>query len=76
MNQLKGKIAIITGVSRLKGIGAAICKELAETGYHIFFTYWTKYDKKMPWSIDLDEPMKLKEELIKKVLRYHVRSWI
>ena len=54
MNQLKGKIAIITGVSRLKGIGAAICKELAETGYHIFFTYWTEYDKKMPWSIDLE----------------------
>ncbi|MFS0892504.1 SDR family oxidoreductase [Peribacillus frigoritolerans] len=66
MGQLKEKIAIITGVSRLKGIGAAICKELAETGYHIFFTYWTEYDKKMPWSIELDEPMKLKEELIKK----------
>lgn len=65
MNQLKGKIAIITGVSRLKGIGAAICKELAGAGYHIFFTYWTEYDKKMPWSIDLDEPMKLKEELMK-----------
>ncbi|PLS02373.1 SDR family oxidoreductase [Neobacillus cucumis] len=65
MNQLKDKIAIITGVSRLKGIGAAICKELAETGYHIFFTYWTEYDKKMPWSIDLEEPIKLKEELLK-----------
>lgn len=66
MNQIKEKIAIITGVSRLKGIGAAICKELAETGYHIFFTYWTDYDKKMPWSIDVNEPMKLKEELIQK----------
>ncbi|WP_420489845.1 SDR family oxidoreductase [Neobacillus drentensis] len=69
MNQLKDKIAIITGVSRLKGIGAAICKELADTGYHIFFTYWTEYDKKMPWSIDLNEPMKLKEELLKKGVR-------
>ncbi|WHY79876.1 SDR family oxidoreductase [Neobacillus sp. WH10] len=66
MNQLKNKIAIITGASRLKGIGAAICKELAETGYNIFFTYWTEYDKKMPWSISLDEPMKLKDDLIKK----------
>ncbi|WP_260288548.1 SDR family oxidoreductase [Peribacillus aracenensis] len=66
MGQVKGKIAIITGVSRLKGIGAAICKELAEAGYDIFFTYWTAYDKKMPWSIESDEPMKLKEELIKK----------
>lgn len=66
MNQLKDKIAIITGVSRLKGIGAAISNELAEAGYHIFFTYWTEYDKKMPWGIELDEPLKLKEELIKK----------
>ncbi|MEK5070202.1 SDR family oxidoreductase [Sporosarcina sp. FSL K6-1508] len=65
MNHLKGEIAIITGVSRLKGIGAAICKELAEAGYHIFFTYWKEYDLKMSWSIDLDEPIKLKEELIR-----------
>ncbi|MBN6204892.1 SDR family oxidoreductase [Ralstonia pickettii] len=66
MNQLKDKIAIITGVSRLQGIGAAVCTALAESGYHIFFTYWTEYDKKMPWSINLDEPMKLKEKLLKK----------
>ncbi|MEI5906317.1 SDR family oxidoreductase [Bacillus spongiae] len=66
MNELKEKIAIITGVSRLKGIGAAICNELAEAGYHVFFTYWTEYDKKMPWSIQLDEPIKLKEELERK----------
>jgi 3-oxoacyl-[acyl-carrier protein] reductase len=63
VNQLKDKIAIVTGVSRLNGIGAAICEELADTGYHIFFTYWTEYDKKMPWSLDLDEPMKLKAKL-------------
>ena len=36
MNQLKNKVAVITGVSRLDGIGAAICKELAESGYDIF----------------------------------------
>ncbi|MGE7877151.1 SDR family oxidoreductase [Peribacillus muralis] len=69
MDHLKGKIAIITGVSRLKGIGAAICQELAVSGYHIFFTYWTEYDKEMPWSIEMDEPMKLKEELIKKGIK-------
>lgn len=48
MDLLKGKIVIITGVSRLKGNGAAICRELADMGYHIFFTYWTESDKKMP----------------------------
>lgn len=65
MNHLKNKVAIVTGVSRLNGIGAAICKRLAESGYHIFFTFWTEYDQQMPWGIDLDEPMKLKAELIK-----------
>lgn len=65
MNQVEGKIAIVTGASRLQGIGAAICRELAEAGYHIFFTYWTEYDQEMPWSIDLEEPMKLKEELMR-----------
>ncbi len=66
MIQLKDRIAIITGVSRLKGIGAAICEELADAGYHIFFTYWTEYGKKMPWGIDLGEPMKLKDLLLQK----------
>lgn len=37
MNQLEGKIAIVTGASRLKGIGAAICRELAENGCHFFY---------------------------------------
>lgn len=36
MNQLKNKVAVVTGVSRLDGIGAAICKELAAAGYDIF----------------------------------------
>lgn len=63
---MTGKIAVITGVSRLRGIGTSICKELADAGYHIFFTYWTEYDKEMPWSIEEDEPLKLKEELLKK----------
>ncbi|MFJ5714278.1 SDR family oxidoreductase [Neobacillus sp. NPDC093127] len=66
MNHIKGKIAIITGASRLKGIGAAICRALAEDGYHIFFTYWTEYDKAMPWNIKSNEPQILKEELRQK----------
>ncbi|MFJ7725093.1 SDR family oxidoreductase [Neobacillus sp. NPDC097160] len=66
MKHVKGKVAIITGASRLKGIGAAICRVLADEGYHIFFTYWTEYDKEMPWSIEMNEPMKLKEELLQK----------
>jgi NAD(P)-dependent dehydrogenase (short-subunit alcohol dehydrogenase family) len=43
----KKRIAIVTGVSRLNGIGKAICMELAKQGIDIFFTYWTQYDKEM-----------------------------
>lgn len=31
------KTAIVTGVGRREGIGAAICRKLAEQGYDIFF---------------------------------------
>ncbi|MFD1737904.1 SDR family oxidoreductase [Bacillus salitolerans] len=64
MRDTKNKIAVVTGVSRLSGIGAAICRELAREGYSIFFTYWTNYDKEMPWSVEQDEPVTLKEELL------------
>ena len=36
MSKLKGKIAIVTGVSRPGGIGAAICRALAREGADIF----------------------------------------
>ena len=42
---LTGKIALITGVGRSAGIGAAICREIAKNGGDIFFTYWQQYDK-------------------------------
>lgn len=33
-------IAIVTGVSHTKGIGAAICRNLAKNGVTVFFTHW------------------------------------
>lgn len=59
------KIAIVTGVSRLKGIGFAICTELARSNFDIFFTYWTNYDNQMPWKVGLDEPTQIQNEIIK-----------
>lgn len=59
----KNKIAIITGVSRLKGIGHAIAIELAEKGMDIFFTYWTDYDNQMTWKVEANEPQKIKERV-------------
>lgn len=57
------RIAIVTGVSRLKGIGKAICMELAKRGFDIFFTYWTAYDNQMPWKVEEQEPEQIQQEI-------------
>ena len=59
------RIAIVTGVSRLKGIGKAICIELARQGIDIFFTYWLNYDKEMPWQTADNEPDLIQAEILK-----------
>ncbi|PLT27996.1 SDR family oxidoreductase [Peribacillus deserti] len=61
LRDLNGKIAIVTGASRLKGIGASICLELAKRGADIFFTYWTPYDNSFPWRGHQTEPARLVE---------------
>jgi len=33
---LRGRVAVVTGAGRCRGIGAAICKALAEEGADIF----------------------------------------
>ncbi|WP_394173502.1 SDR family oxidoreductase [Guptibacillus hwajinpoensis] len=43
--RIKNQLAIVTGASRPKGIGAAICRELASNGFDIFFTHLTRYDQ-------------------------------
>ncbi len=45
-------IALITGVSRRIGIGAAIAKKLSELGWDIAITYWQPYDETMEWGSD------------------------
>lgn len=57
------RIAIVTGVSRLKGIGRAICLELARRKISIFFTYWTPYDNTMPWKVAAEEPEFIQNEI-------------
>lgn len=46
---LRGKTALITGVSRRAGIGAAIVTALAEASADIFTTWWRPYDATMEW---------------------------
>jgi 3-oxoacyl-[acyl-carrier protein] reductase len=43
----EGRWALVTGVGRSVGIGAAICRELAEDGVSICFTGWTNYDSEI-----------------------------
>jgi 3-oxoacyl-[acyl-carrier protein] reductase len=45
---LYGLVAVVTGVSRVKGIGAAIARELAKHGAHLFLTGWPGYDDEQP----------------------------
>ena len=60
----KRKIAVVTGTGRLKGIGYAICSELAKQNFDIFFTYWSPYDRQMPWELAPDEPLQIQENLV------------
>lgn len=60
--KLNGRTAIVTGASRLTGIGAAICRKLAKEGADIFFTYWSNYDEELALG-KREEPDKLLKEI-------------
>ena len=35
----------------------------------IYFTYWTDYDKEMPWGVEKNEQIQLEEELLQNGVR-------
>nr|WP_245787087.1 SDR family oxidoreductase [Amycolatopsis saalfeldensis] len=45
-------LALVTGVGRRAGIGAAIVARLAATGWDVACTHWSPYDDRMPWGQD------------------------
>ena len=59
---LAGTVAIVTGASRRKGIGATTCRALAAAGADIFFTTWRANDV-MQGLADPDGPVALLAEL-------------
>jgi 3-oxoacyl-[acyl-carrier protein] reductase len=60
---LRGRVALVTGVGRRRGIGSAVCRALASRGAHVVLSYWRAYDREMPWASDADEPEALLGEL-------------
>ncbi|MBA3611270.1 MAG: SDR family NAD(P)-dependent oxidoreductase, partial [Rubrobacter sp.] len=62
-DDMRGRVALVTGVGRRRGIGSAICRSLAARGADVVFSYWKAYDREMPWDSDEDEPGALLEEL-------------
>jgi Dehydrogenases with different specificities (related to short-chain alcohol dehydrogenases) len=64
MTRLIGRTAIITGVSREGGIGAAICRAFAMEGANIFFTHLYNYElMHYPNNAELQWPDRFAEEL-------------
>src|SRR5436190_18788210 len=67
---LSGKAALVTGATRLVGLGAAIAQALARAGADIGFGYFRAYDRQQPWGVQDSEP----EELLSQLRALGVRA--
>lgn len=56
---ISNRIALVTGVSRLSGIAAAVVRKLARIGWNIAMTGWPAYDESSPWGADPQAPEQL-----------------
>ena len=54
--ELAGKVAVVTGVTRHAGLGAAIAREFVEAGAAVFTTHFREYDTRQTWGVAPDEP--------------------
>jgi 3-oxoacyl-[acyl-carrier protein] reductase len=49
---LRGRVALVTGVSRRAGIGYAIARRLAALGASLFVHHYAPHDRDQPWGAD------------------------
>ena len=52
MSALSGRSAVVTGVSRRKGIGFAVASRLARMGASLVVQHWSPHDADQPWGAD------------------------
>jgi 3-oxoacyl-[acyl-carrier protein] reductase len=53
---LRGRVALVTGVSRRIGIGYAIARRLASLGASLFLQQYAPHDAEQPWGADPGGP--------------------
>ncbi len=63
MNSLAHKVALVTGVTRRQGIGAAVALALAQAGADVYTAYYRPYDRSMPWGVEETEPEQILDAL-------------
>ncbi len=49
---LRGRVALVTGVSRRVGIGYAVARRLAALGASLFLHHYAPHDRDQPWGDD------------------------
>lgn len=49
---LRGRVVLITGVSRHQGIGYAIARRMAAYGAHLYLHHYAPHDHDQPWGAD------------------------
>jgi 3-oxoacyl-[acyl-carrier protein] reductase len=53
---LRGRVAVVTGVSRRAGIGYAVARRLAALGASLFLHHYAPHDRDQPWGDDPGGP--------------------
>jgi 3-oxoacyl-[acyl-carrier protein] reductase len=57
------RVAVVTGVSRRRGIGFAVARRLLADGAHVLIHSWSAHDAEQPWGADPGGVERLLEDL-------------